>query len=52
MSDQELSNRELSNQEMSKQAPTRRFSLDAWAVVLALIAVFLVRFGLIKHISW
>jgi len=40
------------DQEMSDQAPTRRFSLDAWAVVLALIAVFLVRLGLIKHISW
>ncbi len=29
-----------------------RISLDAWAVLLALVAVFLVRFGLIKHISW
>jgi hypothetical protein len=42
----------MSDQEMSNQAPIRRFSLDAWAVVLALIAVFLVRLGLIKHISW
>ena len=38
--------------EMNTQAPIRKFSLDAWAVVLALIAVFLVRLGLIKHISW
>lgn len=37
---------------MNTQASTRKFSLDAWAVVLALIAVFLVRLGLIKHISW
>jgi hypothetical protein len=40
---------------MSTQVETKgakRFSLDAWAVVLALVAVFLVRFGLIKHISW
>ncbi len=47
-----MSHQEMNNQATSNQAPIRRFSLDAWAVVLALIAVFLVRFGLIKHISW
>ena len=41
----------MNNQEMNNST-NGRFSLDAWAVVLALIAVFLVRFGLIKHISW
>jgi hypothetical protein len=34
-------------------APKRsRFSLDTWAVVFALVAALLVRFGVIKHIPW
>jgi hypothetical protein len=34
---------------VSKRA---RFSLDTWAVVFALVAALLVRFGVIKHIPW
>ena len=29
-----------------------RLSLDAWAVVLALLAALLVRLGVFKHIPW
>ena len=32
--------------------PTPRLSLDAWAVLLALAAAALIRFGLIQHIPW
>ncbi len=32
--------------------PTPRFSLDAWAVLLALAAAALIRFGLIHHVPW
>jgi hypothetical protein len=32
--------------------PTPRLSLDTWAVLLALAAVALIRFGLIQHIPW
>ena len=32
--------------------PTRRISLDTWAVLLALAAVLLVRFGVIKSVPW
>ncbi len=31
---------------------TWRLSLDAWAVVLALLAALLVRVGVFKHIPW
>jgi hypothetical protein len=30
----------------------RRISLDTWAVLLALAAVLLVRFGILKTIPW
>ena len=34
-------------------APRRRFfSLDGWAVFLALLAALLVRAGVVKHIPW
>jgi len=32
--------------------PASTFSLDAWAVTLALVLSLLVWFGLIKHIPW
>jgi len=35
---------------MSK--PQRRFSLDSWAVVLALVAALLVRTGILKTVPW
>jgi hypothetical protein len=31
---------------------SNRFSLDTWAVVLALTAALLVRFGVLKTIPW
>jgi hypothetical protein len=30
----------------------RRFSLDSWAVLLALLAALLVRFGILKTVPW
>lgn len=40
--------------EQSNQAqPVRRqLSVDAWAVILSLALAGLVRFGVLKHISW
>ena len=32
--------------------PTRRISLDTWAVLLALAAVLLIRFGILKTVPW
>ena len=32
--------------------PTPRFSLDTWAVILALLAAALIRFGLLPHVPW
>jgi hypothetical protein len=41
---------------MSKsQAATRsapKFSLDTWAVILALALAALIRFGVIPHVPW
>jgi len=37
---------------MSTSASQRRFSLDTWAVLLALAAALLVRIGIIKTIPW
>jgi hypothetical protein len=37
---------------MSNPATTRRFSLDSWAVLLALITALLIRIGLIKTVPW
>jgi hypothetical protein len=37
---------------MSSQAPVRRISLDTWAVLVALAAALLVRFGILKTIPW
>ena len=34
------------------QPAAAKFSLDAWAVTLALVLSLLVWFGLIKHIPW
>ena len=33
-------------------AKSSRFSLDTWAVFLALLAALLVRAGLLKHVPW
>jgi hypothetical protein len=33
-------------------SPTRLLSLDSWAVLLALAAALLVRFGILKTVSW
>jgi hypothetical protein len=37
---------------MSTPKPNRIFSLDTWAVLLALIAAVLVHFGIIKNVPW
>ncbi len=37
---------------MSTSASQRRFSLDTWAVLLALAVALLVRIGIIKTIPW
>lgn len=43
----------MSVEEESLQPNLRwRLSLDGWAVVLALLAALLVRFGVFKHIPW
>ena len=31
---------------------SRSLSLDGWAVAIALLLAALVRFGVLKHISW
>jgi hypothetical protein len=33
-------------------SPLRRVSLDSWAVMLALAAALLVRFGILKTVPW
>jgi choline-glycine betaine transporter len=38
------------SQTQTKSTP--RFSLDAWAVVIALAAAVLIRAGVIHHIPW
>ncbi len=30
----------------------RRLSLDSWAAILGLVLAALVRFGLLKHVTW
>ena len=37
---------------MADSSPFRRVSLDTWAVLLALAAAMLVRFGIVKSIPW
>jgi hypothetical protein len=37
---------------MPEPSSTRRLSLDTWAVLLALAAALLVRFGILKTVSW
>jgi hypothetical protein len=37
---------------MSNSSPLRRISLDSWAVLLALAAALLVRFGILKTVPW
>jgi hypothetical protein len=32
--------------------PSRRLSLDTWAVILSLGLVLLVRFGALKYVAW
>jgi hypothetical protein len=37
---------------MPNSSPLKRVSLDTWAVLLALAAALLVRFGILKTIPW
>ena len=37
---------------MSNPLGRKLVSLDTWAVLLALIAVLLIRFGVIKSVPW
>jgi hypothetical protein len=37
---------------MSISTSHRRFSLDSWAVLLALAAALLVRLGILKTVPW
>ena len=37
---------------MSKPVPAKGISLDSWAVLLAFVAVLLVRFGIVKTVPW
>jgi hypothetical protein len=37
---------------MPEPSSTRRFSPDTWAILLALAAALLVRFGILKTVSW
>lgn len=37
---------------MASSSPLRRVSFDTWAVLLALAAALLVRFGILKTIPW
>jgi hypothetical protein len=37
---------------MTTSASGRRISLDTWAVLLALAAALLVRFGILKTVPW
>lgn len=32
--------------------PAPRLSLDTWAVIVALLAAALIRFGLLPHVPW
>jgi hypothetical protein len=38
--------------ESPANAKSNRFSLDTWAVFLALLAALLVRAGVLKHVPW
>ena len=37
---------------MANRSPFRLISLDTWAVILALAAALLVRFGIVKSVPW
>jgi hypothetical protein len=37
---------------MANSSPFRLVSLDTWAVLLALAAALLVRFGIVKSVPW
>jgi hypothetical protein len=37
---------------MANPSPFRLISLDTWAVLLALAAALLVRFGIVKSVPW
>jgi hypothetical protein len=39
-------------QPKSEAKPAPRLSLDTWAVLLALVAAALIRFGLIPKVPW
>jgi hypothetical protein len=42
----------MPNEIITAAKPAPRLSLDTWAVLLALAAAALIRFGLIHHIPW
>ncbi len=42
----------MSQQPEAVAVKQRRFSIDAWAVLLAFVLAALVRAGLFKHIPW
>ena len=42
----------MSNVSLQSKAAAPRFSLDAWAVIVALFAAVLIRTGVIHRIPW
>jgi len=42
----------MTEQISNTKKKTAILSLDAWAVIVALLLAALVRFGVLKHISW
>jgi hypothetical protein len=42
----------MSTEKNDATQPRFRFSLDTWAVAIALVAALLVRAGVLKHIPW
>jgi hypothetical protein len=40
----------MAEQDENKSA--RKFSLDSWAVAIALLLAVLVRLGVLKHVGW
>ncbi len=44
--------KQMSQQPEAVAVKQRRFSIDAWAVLLAFVLAALVRAGLFKHIPW
>jgi hypothetical protein len=45
-------NNNVNPEPQNQTMPTRRLSIDTWAVILGLALAGLVRLGLLKHIAW